>query len=36
MAPLGTGPDPIDLREEEVEKERPEGGLPSVEQAAIE
>ncbi|XP_064786963.1 kynurenine 3-monooxygenase-like [Oncorhynchus masou masou] len=28
---LGTGPDPNDLREEEAEKERPEGGLPSEE-----
>jgi hypothetical protein len=31
MAPSGTGPDPSDLLEEEMEKERPEGGLPSEE-----
>ena len=36
MAPSGTGPDHSDLREEEAEKERPEGGLPSEESEAIE
>jgi hypothetical protein len=35
MAPSGTGPDHSDLREEEAEKERPEGGLPSEESEAI-
>jgi hypothetical protein len=33
---LGTGPNPSDLREEEVEKERPESGQPSEKLETIE